>query len=112
METIVNSLNKLVLFIRGRNYTILNDLEVYYKVLNRIQTKILCPLEQLAWNMLKYTLLIERESESIRSPLVLIHGKIKVLLGACYTELGLIKYIRRQEQLPDFSIGDEFFIDE
>lgn len=55
----------------------------------------LVPLELEVRNLLKYTLLIEREGESIKSPLMHLHAKVKVLMAATYTEMGLIKYIRR-----------------
>lgn len=67
----------------------------------------LIPLELEVRNLLKYTLLIEREGESIKSPLMHLHAKVKVLMAATYTEMGLIKYIRRQEDLPDIGTGGD-----
>jgi hypothetical protein len=94
---LLTSLNKLILNLRSHDYTRFKSLETHLKVLGRVSNKILAPLEMEVRKLLKYTLLIERESESVKSPLMHLHGKIKILMSSCFIDMGSIKYIRRQE---------------
>ncbi|CAD8135763.1 unnamed protein product [Paramecium octaurelia] len=107
VELIINLVNKILIFIRNRNYTKIDQVEIYFKILQRLQNSILKPLEQQSRSLLKYTLLIEKEQESIRSPIMDQQAKIRVIMASCFIEMGLIKWLRKQQSLPDLQGSDD-----
>lgn len=74
--------------------------------------KVLVPVESEVRNLLKYALLVERQSEALKSPLMHLDGKIKVLMAAAYADIGLIKHLRRQEMLPEIRQSEDAVLDE
>ena len=65
----------------------------------------LLSIDETVRELLKYSLLIEKQSESLKSPLMSLHSKLRVLLARSCTQLGVMKGLGRA--LADEGVDSE-----
>ena len=95
LDILLDSFFKLSKSVEQLNLCDKSLVEKAFKVLEKVIAKLL-RYEQIVKNLLKYTLLLEREVQSIEGPLSMAYSKIKIQLARGFVETGINLLLARQ----------------